>query len=197
MAMALAPEGRQDGGQIFLIHLGFSHLDEEVLTARVREIPFGGLILLEGINILPSTHERVTKDPECTLRTDLERPSKVTLTFILALLDGQYTNQEIVIILTMNYPDFLDRALVREQRVGHIQVTKPVEDMIPKLMDPQLDNPSLSSSSSLKGQLISWVEKGPSMAQICSILQSINEQEMDEANTINWFTVRIAQSSLG
>jgi chaperone BCS1 len=100
--------------------LNLHTLDDKNLIEAFINIPDNAIILLEDIDAMSdATNQRnvSSKDNSSNSETDF---MKVSLSTILNVLDGTLSKENSIVIMTSNYPEKLDSALLRKGRVDKI-----------------------------------------------------------------------------
>lgn len=100
------------GRPICVLNLGSIQDDNDLFDA-FREAPINALILIEDIDCACSAHSRETPDGQAV---DTDTGGKVSKAALLNALDGITTPDGRIVIMTTNFPERLDRALVRPGR---------------------------------------------------------------------------------
>lgn len=94
-------------------------VDDQTLKDLFNRLPDRCVVLLEDINAAGASHSRdsgsedLDSDEEKTPRT-----KGVTLSGLLNTLDGVASQEDRVLIITTNYAEKLDKALIRPGRVN-------------------------------------------------------------------------------
>ena len=101
---------------LYILNLGSLDDDDDLMSAFL-EVPRGAFLLVEDIDVISASHKRrkVTSDGE---EKELEG---VTISALLNCIDGIIAGEGRLLIMTTNYPDKLDSALVRPGRADRIE----------------------------------------------------------------------------
>jgi SpoVK/Ycf46/Vps4 family AAA+-type ATPase len=94
---------------------------------------------------------------------EMEDKHKVDLSFLLNLLDGVLENPGRIVIMTSNFPDTLDSALIRPGRIDVIAKfrncsNKTVKEMVEFFYDIQLSGEEMERISQLKEEIVTPAE---------------------------------------
>jgi hypothetical protein len=126
-AIALATELGLD---VFVMLVSDARSDAD-LAQRISRIPAGSVLLLEDVDVAQSTNTRAdsTGDPKpkkvrpSRLDEDEDEPSQtgVTLAGLLNVLDGAWTPDGLITIMTTNRKEALDPALLRAGRCDMVE----------------------------------------------------------------------------
>lgn len=111
---------------VYVLNLGGLKNDNDLFQATSR-VPEQALLLIEDIDA--AQKDRVDEIAPPT-ETKKEEPQRLTLSGLLNCIDGAFTKEGRVMILTTNYPDRLDSAMIRPGRVDlkeHIGVLEAAE----------------------------------------------------------------------
>lgn len=92
---------------IYMLNLNSLEKDNDLLSL-IRDIPPKSILLIEDIDCFCVSLDR---------ENDNKKDSKISLSTILNALDGINSPDGIVYILSTNYPEKLDKALIREGRI--------------------------------------------------------------------------------
>lgn len=109
---------------IYSLNLG-GVSDDNQLFAALGGVPTNAVLLIEDVDAATATKSR-TKQPA----KDENQPPGVTLSGMLNALDGVASTDGRILVMTSNYPEKLDPALVRPGRVDvreHIGLAGPAE----------------------------------------------------------------------
>ena len=115
-------------------------------------------------NTLPRTvNTRTDESVDRTVQEHYEDKHKVDLSFLLNLLDGVLENPGRIVIMTSNFPDTLDSALIRPGRIDVIAkfrncTNKTVTEMIEFFYDIVLSDDDKKRISCLKEEIITPAE---------------------------------------
>jgi hypothetical protein len=102
---------------LYSLNLSDGHVDDAQLANLVRSVRPRSILLLEDVDAaLHSREEANTVDDKKT-RVKPERDKGVTLSGVLNVLDGIVTPFGMLVMMTTNYPERLDAALVRPGRI--------------------------------------------------------------------------------
>ena len=118
-----------------------------------------------------------------------EDKHKVDLSFLLNLLDGVLENPGRIVIMTSNYPDMLDSALIRPGRIDVIAKfrncsNKTVKEMIEFFYDIQLSEEENERISRLKEEIVTPAELSKVMFENFSDYQA-SIQHMENHSSKN------------
>ena len=102
--------------QIPIHKFGPNSMNISTLIGHLTSIQ-SGLIVLEDIDVLSNTKQRKIKKQDDSAIAQDEDHNSVTLDDLLSVLDGLDTPEDLVIIMTSNYPEVIDDALLRPGRV--------------------------------------------------------------------------------
>ena len=92
--------------------------------------------LLNLVSCVPNNHALVLEDIDCVQPKREKDDDGITLSGLLNALDGIHTPPGLVVIMTTNYPEKLDPALVRDGRVDiHIEITSPTGIEMKQMLD--------------------------------------------------------------
>lgn len=100
LAAALAGELQMD---LYLLNIGGSGMNDERLSSLMADIRPGSMIVME--------------DTDCTVPDREAQPNRVTLSGLLNCLDGIMSREGCMIVMTTNYRERLDAAMIRPGRV--------------------------------------------------------------------------------
>jgi ATP-dependent Zn protease len=110
-------------------------MTDATLIKVISSRPDRCIILFEDIDCLFENLKRVETPKEGEKKEENSSHSKVTLSCILNILDGSYTPENVMFILTTNHLDKLDDALKRDGRTDvKLEITKPNCDTILKYL---------------------------------------------------------------
>src|SRR5690606_20565130 len=102
-------------------------IGNEGLVSAMLDVPERAIVLIEDIDTVSSTHERSSESVD-------DDGSKLNLTTLLNVLDGPFAKEDRILIMTTNYPEKLDPALIRKSRVDKvITINHLTEDLILKM----------------------------------------------------------------
>lgn len=97
--------------------------DDSALIYLFSRVPEWSIILLEDIDCISASKDRENDKDEKELG--------VTLSWILNCLDGAYSRNDCITIMTTNHPDMIDPALLRPWRCDvHIDVADPDRETV-------------------------------------------------------------------
>lgn len=99
--------------RIYAINLG-SVKDDQDLVNAITQIPEKSMLLIEDI-------DAATKD-----REDEENGDRITLAGLLNAIDGVFSRDGRLLVMTTNYPEKLDKALTRPGRVDLMEEIAPL-----------------------------------------------------------------------
>lgn len=100
--------------RIYAINLGSVENDQDLVNA-ITQIPEKSMLLIEDIDAATA------KD-----REDDDTGAKITLAGLLNAIDGVFSRDGRVLVMTTNYPDKLDKALTRPGRVDLMEEIAPL-----------------------------------------------------------------------
>lgn len=107
-------------------------LNDEMLIKLVTGRPNNSIIAFEDIDCL---FENLNRDSVNLTTTDSNK-EKVTLSCLLNILDGCYTPEDVIFVITTNHIDKLDNALLRDGRCDlKLEITKPNKETINKYIN--------------------------------------------------------------
>ena len=121
-----------------LITISLSKFTDFTLPFLYKSIPPDSLIVFEDIDCAFTTRES-EPNPSGNIST------KVTLSGFLNTLDGISSNNKVITILTTNYIDKLDEALIRQERVDLRIHLEPSPYLYGKMYDRFFENPEFRS----------------------------------------------------
>ncbi|THC88473.1 hypothetical protein EYZ11_012075 [Aspergillus tanneri] len=112
---------------IFMVSLSANGLDENSLALLFQTLPPRCIVLFEdvdqagipnrGTDNLPQMHDETVSDENSIVESHHERPSGVTLSAFLNIIDGVSAQEGRILIMTTNHIERLDEALLRPGRV--------------------------------------------------------------------------------
>ncbi len=101
-------------------------MTDETLINLIASRPNKSIISFEDIDCLFDDLDRVVTS---NVATKEDSKNKLTLSCLLNILDGAYTPNDTIFILTTNYIDKLDDAIKRDGRTNlMLEITKPNDD---------------------------------------------------------------------
>jgi chaperone BCS1 len=100
--------------RIYAINLGSVENDQDLVNA-ITQIPEKSMLLIEDIDAATA------KD-----REDDDSGAKITLAGLLNAIDGVFSRDGRLLVMTTNYPDKLDKALTRPGRVDLMEEISPL-----------------------------------------------------------------------
>jgi chaperone BCS1 len=100
--------------RIYAINLGSVENDQDLVNA-ITQIPEKSMLLIEDIDAATA------KD-----REDDDTGAKITLAGLLNAIDGVFSRDGRLLVMTTNYPDKLDKALTRPGRVDLMEEISPL-----------------------------------------------------------------------
>ncbi len=104
---------------IYILNLGSLSSDEQLVEAYLT-VPDHALFLIEDVDAAQTKREDLPPDPEVDEENPERKPKKgVSLSAILNCIDGVLSKEGRLLVLTTNYPERLDPALLRPGRVDH------------------------------------------------------------------------------
>jgi mitochondrial chaperone BCS1 len=101
---------------LYSLNLSDSHIDDAQLASLVRSVRPRSILLLEDVDAALHTREEI-KDDKKKAESKQARDKGVTLSGVLNVLDGIVTPFGMLVMMTTNYPERLDAALVRPGRI--------------------------------------------------------------------------------
>jgi chaperone BCS1 len=111
--------------------LNVSGRDDDAIQSAIDNIPKRAILLLEDIDCASDSFLS-REDKEGTVKESKEttalKPRSSTLSGILNLLDGVNTPDSLIIMMTTNYPDRIDSAILRKGRTDHHVVLTSLDD---------------------------------------------------------------------
>lgn len=113
-SFALAVAGEL-GRPLYTLNLG-SLAGDAALFEAVLSVPTEGIILIEDIDATDSTKKREDKEPAKPGEPKQESTQAITLSGLLNALDGAFSRDGRIVIMTTNHPEKLDPALLRAGR---------------------------------------------------------------------------------
>ena len=116
LAFAIASKFRRP---LYVLNLGSFEGDSSILSAFSR-VPANAVLLIEDIDGAPITHSRADQGAK------KKALPGVTLSAILNALDGVIATDGRLLIMTSNYPEKLDAALIRNGRVDRHETILPL-----------------------------------------------------------------------
>lgn len=118
LVMALASHF---GRPIYVLNLGSMNNDDELIDA-VCEVPEHGILLIEDIDAAKATAKRETKAPEGVTPSNTpkaEEKKEISLSAMLNALDGAFSREGRILVMTTNHPEKVDAALTRNGRADY------------------------------------------------------------------------------
>jgi chaperone BCS1 len=112
-SLSLAIAGQFDL-DIYILNL--SSADESSVGCLFSVLPQRCVVLLEDVDVAGGTQSR-RNDPKPPATAEVQQPPTVSLSTLLNVLDGVASQEGRVLILTTNYIERLDAALIRPGRV--------------------------------------------------------------------------------
>jgi len=127
LVMALASRFERP---IYALNLGSMSNDDELIDA-VCEVPEHGILLIEDIDAAKATTKRNTKTPQSSptpvnAPTNDEEKREVSLSALLNVLDGAFSRDGRILVMTTNHPENVDPALMRSGRADHHMTVGPL-----------------------------------------------------------------------
>lgn len=107
------------GCDVYILNLASGLVSDTALPRLLASVPSRSLVLIEDIDCVQSTGERA---PEAPARrrgptgANDKRRENVSLATLLNAIDGVGASEGRVLVMTSNFPDVLDQALVRPGR---------------------------------------------------------------------------------
>lgn len=101
---------------LYIVNLADMTMDDTKFTELISRIPADAIVSFEDIDAV--THDR-------KVETKSKNEQTISLSTVLNTLDGPFTPDRFIFIITSNHPEKLDPALVRP---GRIDVTKSFAD---------------------------------------------------------------------
>ena len=142
---------------------------------------------LKGLKQMYASKKAFEKETAKNATTKMDESQKLTLSHILNILDGILETPGRIFIMTSNYPEKLDKALIRPGRIDSIvhftKCTKEdIIEMIEKICDVSLGNdivfPDYVWSPAKVTQII--FENIESLSTIIDTLQNPTVSDMDD-----------------
>ncbi len=93
--------------------LNLANISDATLQGLLAKLPARCIVLLEDIDVIETTRSRV----DATVSNQQPTADNVTLSGLLNALDGVASNEGRVLIMTTNYVDRIDEAVIRAGRV--------------------------------------------------------------------------------
>jgi mitochondrial chaperone BCS1 len=121
LVMALAGHFKRP---IYALNLGSLKGDNALIEAVTR-VPENGILLIEDIDVAQASHSRAGLNGE-----EKETVDKITLSGLLNSLDGTFSRDGRILVMTTNHPNNVDGALFRSGRVD-------LKEEIGKLQAPE------------------------------------------------------------
>jgi chaperone BCS1 len=110
-------------------------VDKTSFMNQIIEISQGSVVVIEDIDTCTLSHDRSNVDAPKTDETKSKTPDKLSLGDILEVLDGYCFLQNCIIIMTTNFIDRLDSALIRSGRMDHkIQLENVSKEQITQII---------------------------------------------------------------
>lgn len=109
--------------RVYALNLGSIRSDTDLINA-VTSVPENAILLIEDIDA--AQHNRATK-------SDGESEPSVTMSGLLNAIDGVFSRDGRVLIMTTNHPEKLDAALKRPgraDRIEELQALEPAEALV-------------------------------------------------------------------
>lgn len=107
---------------IYCLNLG-SIEDDSVLIAAITSVPRNSILLIEDIDVAIA---RPRKNIESEDAKGSENAKGITLSGLINSIDGAFSGEGRILIMTTNYPDNLDYALIRPGRVDRKEFIGPL-----------------------------------------------------------------------
>ncbi|KKK85079.1 hypothetical protein LCGC14_2776890, partial [marine sediment metagenome] len=159
---------------IYVLNLGDMWIDSKLFSA-ICTVPVNGILLIEDVDIAGkvrgATPEKKTKKGD-----EKDEPKMITMSGLLNGIDGVISKDGRLLIMTTNYPNRLDVALIRP---GRIDMHERIEPLIPTDMGRLFLN-FFPDESELANQLSTKVSNSIPAAEIQSVLM-INNSDPVEA----------------
>lgn len=176
--------------QALASHLGYdvsmlnlSSLSGNDFLELMRLLPKKSVLVLEDVDVLMGgSKPKATKDDD---GDDEEAKPKVTMSDVLNGLDGMYAPDEAIIIMTTNFPEKLEKRLIRPGRVDRrIELKNPIRNEIARMYK------RFFTESDRQDEFANVLGDGNlSMAQVQGILQRAWPDEdaamVDAVRTLN------------
>lgn len=119
LATAIANHTRRN---ILAINIS-KDMTDATLIKLVANRPNQSIVLFEDIDCL---FENIKRETETEKKSEDDNKIKITLSCLLNILDGAYTPEDVIFILTTNHIDKLDTAIKRDGRTDMLlQITHP------------------------------------------------------------------------
>jgi len=159
---------------IYVLNLGDMWIDSKLFSA-ICTVPVNGILLIEDVDIAGkvrgATPEKKTKKGD-----EKDESKMITMSGLLNGIDGVISKDGRLLIMTTNYPNRLDVALIRP---GRIDMHERIEPLIPTDMGRLFLN-FFPDESELANQLSTKVSNSIPAAEIQSVLM-INNSDPVEA----------------
>lgn len=131
------------------------NLDDSMLISLIANRPENPIILFEDIDCL---FENINRNLDPIKENE---GNKITLSCLLNILDGCYTPNNTIFVITTNFIDKIDDAIKRDGRVNlNLEITKPNEETKIKYIE-YLNNLNVNNINieDFKDKTISSIEK--------------------------------------
>jgi len=162
MALALASLLQRD---LYILAIGSPDMQDHRFMSLLRLVPNDALICIEDIDTIFERRER-------------KADNKLSMSGLLNAIDGLAATERRLLILTTNYPDRLDQALIRPGRVDRqVAINNPDAEQIRRLFlrffpgaEPEADRfartvpPGQVSVAALQGYLLNHTHPGHAVA---------------------------------
>lgn len=126
LALAIASEFSRP---IYALNLGSVQGDFELIEA-IAEVPEHAVLLIEDVDAAAATTAKRTPEPATypAIGTPIqkEEPTPVSLSALLNVLDGVFSRDGRILIMTTNHPDKVDPALLRTGRADRRERIQPL-----------------------------------------------------------------------
>lgn len=103
------------GMDVYIVPLSSRWMDDTHLAELMRNVPEGGIILMEDIDCVFDDSRVNRKDSNMTVLE--KRPNSITLSGLLNVIDGVAAPEGHVLFMTTNNPESVDEALLRPGRI--------------------------------------------------------------------------------
>jgi chaperone BCS1 len=117
--------GAQCGMSIYVVNL--TDFTDRTLKSAINDVPENSIILFEDIDCMRAGHRREQAEQVAELhgkpvedsgKAQAQQPG-VTLSGLLNVLDGFFAPENVVFVMTTNYMEMLDPALLRPGRIDY------------------------------------------------------------------------------
>src|SRR4029079_9987839 len=123
-AMAIASEFSRP---IYALNLGSIQSDQELIEAAA-ELPEHAELMIEDVDAASATAKReVREKTPAVAPVSTEDATPVSLSALLNVLDGVFSRDGRILIMTTNHPDNVDPALLRTGRADMRETIGPLD----------------------------------------------------------------------